>query len=262
MRYVTHNDLGKENATFGFVARLQAVGGDLQDSEYGCAIGLRGSMNLVNYIEDAEFWRQTPDSVEGCDGCKVHTGFYHAWTDLEQEALAALADIGCSPDGPSNKVVVTGHSLGAAASIVAMFRLNGLGFDVQPSVVFEPPRVGNEAFAEAFAARGIPLLIHTHAMDPVVHLPPTGLPGIEYRHVGVPEVYYYPSFDISNYIICDSHDDPLCSNRYALPDTITSGDDHCKNYPLAPMINPKDNLHDFCYWDTEFCSGGASRLVV
>lgn len=266
MRYVTHNDLGKKNATFAFIARLQSVANsDARDSEYGCAIGIRGSDNLANYIQDAEFWRKRPSSIDGCHGCKVHAGFYHAWMDLEEDAVTSLADIGCSPGGPNSKVLVTGHSLGAAASVMAMFRLKGMGFDVQQSVVFEPPRLGNKAFSEAFAARfeqEIPVFMHTHAMDPVVHLPPKGIPFIQYVHVNAPEVYYFPSFDIDDYIVCEGPDDPACSARYALTDTIASGDDHCKNFPLAPSVNPKDGLRDFCYHSTDFCSGGNSNVVV
>merc|ERR1712232_1463659 len=103
----------------------------------------------------------------GCDGCRVHTGLYHVWADVEEKALAALADLGCTPDGSNNKVLVTGHSLGAAASIIAMFSLKAKGFDLQRSVVFEPPRLGNKAFAEVFAKRfepDFPVFIHTHAM--------------------------------------------------------------------------------------------------
>merc|ERR1711879_415214 len=120
-----------------------------------------------------EFWRQKPKDVPDCKGCKVHSGFYNAWKDLEVDAIEALSDVGCSAN-QSSKVLVTGHSLGAAASIVAMFSLQSKGFDVQQSVVFEPPRVGNKKFSDAFAAHfdaDVPVYLATHAMDPIVHLP-------------------------------------------------------------------------------------------
>lgn len=263
MRFLTHDDLHTHNATFTYVARLQGVG-NAADADFGCVVGNKGSTVLVNYVQDAEFWRQKPDNVEDCDGCEVHTGFKHAWTDLEDDAIKALAEIGCAPDGASKKVLVTGHSLGAAASIVAMFNLQDKGFDVQPSVVFELPRVGNAAFSEAFAKRfdeDFPVFVVTHAMDPVVHLPWTNLPGFDYRHVNAPEVYYFPSDNIEDFIVCDGPEDPLCSSRYALPDTITSGDDHCKNIPLSPIMDDQ-GLPNFCISPADFCSGGLSSVIV
>jgi len=261
MRFVTHDDLLMKKANFAYIAQLQPLTNT--SLEPSCVIANRGSVNIVNYIQDATFWHHDPELMPDCDGCKVHTGFYHAWADMETDALAALADLGCTPEKKS-KVLITGHSLGAAASIVAMFSLKVKGFDVQPSVVFEPPRVGNQAFSEAFAnifEVDFPLFVVTHAMDPVVHLPWTDIPGIQYRHVTAPEVYYFPSNDRDQYIVCSGPDDPDCSNRYALPDTLASGSDHCKN-ALAPVVNPDDNLNDFCYFPPEMCSGGTSEIIV
>merc|ERR1719401_291058 len=98
-------------------------------------------------------------------------------------------------------------------------------------------------------------------MDPVVHLPWTDIPFIDYHHVDAPEVYYVPSFDIEQYIVCDGPDDPLCSSRYALTDTITGGSDHCKNISLAPSVNPKGGVPDICYSPPDFCSGSTSVVV-
>merc|ERR1711934_1345773 len=58
---------------------------------------------------------------------------------------------------------------------MAIFALDYTGFKVAKSYTFESPRVGNQAFAEAFDrafARRFPVFRVTHHKDPAVHVPP------------------------------------------------------------------------------------------
>jgi len=129
-------------------------------------------------------------------------------------------------------VHVTGHSLGAALSTLAAFTLAKQGFDVRSSYVYESPRVGNRAFAEAFEAivhESTPVYHITYGRDPVPHLPPRFL---GYKHVAH-EVYYNPK---GEYVVCEGSEDHMCADRSALlPDLFHAGD-HCKS-PLVASGN-------------------------
>jgi triacylglycerol lipase len=211
---------------------------------------VRGSKNLVNYVQDAEFWEaglsELPQDM--CDGCKLHSGFMGYWEAVEPDVLVSLEKLGCTAnatDAKSRRVFVTGHSLGAAAATLGMFKLQHYGFDVQQGYVFESPRLGNPAFANAFAKkfdRDVPVFRVTHQRDPVVHLPPqNGKGGIlpPYQHVKG-EVYFLVTKDPMQKAFCGEGENELCSDRYDLTSCIVHGDDHC-NTPLlenGDICNP------------------------
>jgi putative lipase involved disintegration of autophagic bodies len=48
----------------------------------------------------------------GCDGCKVHSGFRDIYEDLSNNMLACAYTL--KSNHPNAKVIITGHSLGAA----------------------------------------------------------------------------------------------------------------------------------------------------
>jgi len=94
---------------------------------------------------------------------------------------------------------VTGHSMGAALTHLAMFTLQNAGYRVAKTYSYEAPRIGNKAFADAFSSRfsrEFPVFRVTHSMDPVPHLPPQFL---GYEHVPT-EVWYDAK---GNYTVCN-----------------------------------------------------------
>merc|ERR1719223_179247 len=143
--------------------------------------------------------------------------------------------------------MVLGHSLGAAVGTIAMFTLQDRGFTVQQSYIFESPRIGNVAFASAFAShfhRDVPVFRISNQRDPVVHLQPAGQPDM-WSHVRS-EVYYYPSYNTSEYVVCENAEDNQCAGRYSLADTLAFGRDHC-----ASSLAVGGNI---CEVPASFCS--------
>ncbi|CAL4940005.1 unnamed protein product [Urochloa decumbens] len=95
-------------------------------------------------------------------------------------------------------ITITGHSLGAALSILTAVDIVANGLNVPPGVgrrppcpvtaiVFACPRIGNPAFSDAFGSfRDLKALHVRNEGDPVHNLPPPKIVNIEYADVGVP----------------------------------------------------------------------------
>merc|ERR1712054_529798 len=110
----------------------------------------RGSDNSFNWKRNFQYGLTIPEDYNECPHCKVHRGFYTIWKNTHNDALQALSDVGCGPEvsnNPNNLLYITGHSLGAALSQLAMFTLDSAGFKLAKQYMFESPRVGNKAFA-------------------------------------------------------------------------------------------------------------------
>jgi triacylglycerol lipase len=100
-------------------------------------------------------------------GGQVHTGFKNAinsiWTDLKSYILPLMA---------TRKLFYTGHSLGAAMSVIAAMRLPGLAI-----YNFGCPRVGNSSFVSIITTPFYRIAKH---LDIVTKIPPP----IFYKHTG------------------------------------------------------------------------------
>jgi len=222
-------DAGDHNATRILVGKLT--------DQPGCLVSFRGSDNVFNCVRDFQTWEVVPKAFEGCSGCKVHAGFYDIWNNVRDDVLKALTDVGCDKDG-KDMLYVTGHSLGAALTHIAMFTLENHGWHVTKTYSFEAPRIGNKVFTDVFAdrfARRFPVFRITHSQDPVPHLPPEFF---GYTHVQT-EVYYNKT---GGYRVCPNQEDTACADQYwDVPDMVAfhSGD-HCHS-PLVPtgdICNP------------------------
>ena len=214
------------------------------EQQNGCLIAVRGSENVYNWIDDFEAWEVSPSAFnETCEGgCKVHSGFYGIWKTIEQPVLDAVADVGCARDSKEDNVLyITGHSLGAALTHLAMFTLDDMGWKIAKTYSFEAPRVGNKAFAnsfqERFASRDVPIYRITHSEDPIVHLPPMDM---DYHHVST-EVYYDSK---GSYKVCDgSGEDGTCADQHwDVPgEILLHSGDHCSS-PLVSNGNICDPI--------------------
>lgn len=241
VRLLSHTEIWEANSTFMYMARVAGAPSSPVD---GCILSIRGSETITNWIRDLQAWPFKPHAFDWCDGCFVDYGFYTVWKNAEAEVLAALDDNGCRPRGsvggdPSGSphLYITGHSMGAAVATVAMCILQGMGYDVKLSYIFESPRVGNSAFASAFnkffaSEHAVSAWRVTHARDPVVHLPPR-VP-FDYTHVGY-EAWYSDNASQAP-VICETGEDPACSAKYDVADTLPFGSDHCST-PLATGSN-------------------------
>jgi hypothetical protein len=220
-------DAGNYNATRIIIGKLR--------DQPGCLLAFRGSSNTYNWIRDFQITQIEPVVFGDCTGCKVHSGFFNIWKRVEDDVIRGLRDVGCEEGGKDELIYVTGVSLGAAMSHMAIFALDYAGFKVAKSYTFESPRVGNQAFAEAFDkafARRFPVFRVTHHKDPAVHVPPMWM---GYRHVGT-EAFY--DGGLGEYKICEKMEDKACSNKYwNLPSMLLfNRADHCTT-PLVPTGN-------------------------
>ncbi|KAJ7575605.1 alpha/beta-hydrolase [Mycena floridula] len=139
--------------------------------------------NILSVLNDAEFILTDLNttrftSADGL-GIKVHSGFQDTFERTADGLLSgvqnAIASTGAS------KVLVTGHSLGAAiATLDAMMLKQALSPSVDiTTTVFGLPRVGNQAWADFVDAGAVSLTRVTNQNDPVPTVPPRFL---EFQH--------------------------------------------------------------------------------
>jgi hypothetical protein len=119
--------------------------------------------------QDARFW---PTAWDG--GGDVHTGFAEAFEAIREEFVAAIR-------GVSGRLLLTGHSLGAAVATLAAAVVPASRRADTLLCTFGSPRVGSEKFAESLA--GITHLRYAGACDLVSWVPPIEL--VPYRHHGI-----------------------------------------------------------------------------
>jgi pimeloyl-ACP methyl ester carboxylesterase len=138
-------------------------------------LAFRGSVNIRDFLDDITFAFTECDLVAGC---LVHSGFWEAWQNTRAAVLAGVA--AALSAHPSYKVVVTGHSLGAAVGTLAAaeLRKNGTSADLYN---YGSPRLGNDIFANFVSnqTEGVNVRV-THTDDPVPRLPPIWL---AYDHI-------------------------------------------------------------------------------
>lgn len=125
-------------------------------------IVFRGTFSIADAITDIQFLQKPyladlpplnttninsthPLARPECPGCEIFDGFQKAY----RETMVNMGDnlINHINSNPDYKLVVTGHSLGAATGLLMAINLKNLGLD--PVVVlYGQPRVGNKAFAD------------------------------------------------------------------------------------------------------------------
>lgn len=125
-------------------------------------IVFRGTFSLADAVTDAKFFQEpymadlpplnttnvnsTSSSARvDCPDCEIHDGFQKAYREtmnnIQNDLVAFLGN------NTDYKLIVTGHSLGAATALLMGINLKNLGFD--PHVItYGQPRVGNKAFAQ------------------------------------------------------------------------------------------------------------------
>ena len=87
-----------------------------------------------------------PLSVPDLKQVQVHKGFQEAYEAVHARLLAWLE----ANDARNQELVLAGHSLGGALSMLAAVRLTHLGWPVSAVVTFGSPRVGHEGFRELY----------------------------------------------------------------------------------------------------------------
>lgn len=168
-------------------------------------VALRGSSSAQNWIDDFEI--KLVD-YNGCTDCSVHHGFYKSALAIKSQVLNSIDKY--NPD----KIIVTGHSYGAAVAQILALEINKNVFVYN----FGQPRTGNAEFANHVNQMLPGFWRVTHDRDIVPHLPPK----IGYRH-SCGELFEDSDGDL---LECSPTDceDPKCSQQYRTIQTKT--DDH------------------------------------
>jgi hypothetical protein len=139
------------------------------NNAYGyIVVSFRGSQSLRNWITNLEFAKL--DMVyPACSGCLVHSGFYNAEQTIISKAISAVKSL--QTLHPTYKVLVTGHSLGAALATLTAIDMKNAGISNIFSYHYGSPRIGNQAFMQ-YIKNVLPDAHRVvHDCDTVPHVP-------------------------------------------------------------------------------------------
>ncbi|KAJ6455158.1 alpha/beta-hydrolase [Mycena sanguinolenta] len=157
-------------------------------------------------------------------GVAVHSGFQTAWVQTSTTILNAVQQI--QAQVPTASVLVTGHSLGAAVSLLdAIFLKQQLPSNTSIQVVgFGRPRVGNQAFADWVDSMfGDKNAFVVSRDDPVPHVP---LLDQGFVHASG-EIWIK---DNTTTLSCAGQENPNCSDSVGVLDAATGVSDHTGPY--------------------------------
>jgi len=170
----------------------------------------------MNWLEDANFVKQDYNHA-GCNNCKVHSGFINCYNSLK-DAMKSYLTGTMFPSYPNAKVVVTGHSLGAAESMFAAIDQQEMGKSVH-FYSYGCPRAGDSSFASFFNSK----ITATNLRAVFKNDPVPTVPGhfLGFDHAGT-EVHFtdcsnyiaYPynkdDYPVTNLLAVDDHSDYRC----------------------------------------------------
>eukprot|EP00419_Tripos_fusus_P025745 CAMPEP_0172727526 /NCGR_PEP_ID=MMETSP1074-20121228/91729_1 /TAXON_ID=2916 /ORGANISM="Ceratium fusus, Strain PA161109" /LENGTH=299 /DNA_ID=CAMNT_0013554685 /DNA_START=33 /DNA_END=932 /DNA_ORIENTATION=+ len=165
------------------------------------------NLNLKTWVDDILLWPTNCYGAKGCHGCKCHPGFLKAYESIADDVYRAVSSL------PAGKLMITGHSLGAAMATHCAIDLHARGLSAPVVYTLGQPRIGNDAFANYYDRLKFDHWRVTHHRDPIPHLPWRGLGG--YKHV-LREVYYDSGSASATARLCDDGfaEDPECSDQF------------------------------------------------
>jgi len=181
--------------------------------------------SIKNWITDLDAGHTTPYPV--IPGALVHTGFLDALNSVKDQVVEAVKNLTYNVN--ITEIYFSGHSLGAALSVLAAVEI---GIDSGLPITcynFGDPRVGNIIFADYFDNHIQTSWRMVNQRDIIPHLPGKAL---GFWHIAT-EVWW-PNSTFSEYMTCDpTGEDPNCSNSLgiladSIPDHL-----HYMGVPLA-----------------------------
>ncbi|OXA49511.1 Lipase [Folsomia candida] len=176
-------------------------------------VTFRGTVSMVNWILDYQMYG-TP---LGREGVEVHTGLYLSLMSLYNPVVQEVGTL--LGRNPGFRVVVTGHSLGAAMASIFVYLMTSL--DQFPGtnyvlVTFGQPRTGNVEYADYMNALPIPMIRVVGASEGVPHIPPHKAFEIFYIPTKIVYVHHGQEVWLNEnevyYCSKDVYEDPYCSN--------------------------------------------------
>jgi hypothetical protein len=124
-------------------------------------------LSIENWIDDLDFFKT---SYPYCQNCEVHEGFYKTFLTVKDQ-VKDLVDSYMKQHANAS-IAITGHSLGAALSVLSAAEFVHNGYKIKTVYNFGLPRVGESNF-EQWYINGDPGTFRVvHRKDPVPHLPP------------------------------------------------------------------------------------------
>ncbi len=139
-------------------------------------VSFRGTDSKLNWIYNFCFAKKSIPYGNSASDIRVHCGFLESYKSVRDKIHAQIPEHQC-------KIIVTGHSMGAALAVLCAVDLqyNFPEKDIE-AYLFGCPRVGNTAFANSYNKRVFKTLRITNGNDIVTKLPPAVF---GYRHIGV-----------------------------------------------------------------------------
>lgn len=148
-------------------------------------VAIRGTQGTGNWLANLDA-RLVPStqldaSWDGSDRPKVHAGF--------ARASEAMTPVLATQVPPGARVILAGHSLGAAIAVFLAPRLRDRGITIERVVTFGCPRVGDAFYREAWHNTvAAPIRRYVNGPDPVCQLP---TPWRGFCHIGDLRWYSY-----------------------------------------------------------------------
>jgi len=168
----------------------------------------RGSTSFQDWLDDLD---AVLTSYPYCKKCEVHKGFYKTEqafiSNITTQVQLYLNDF------YDYKVLVTGHSLGAALATLTAVDLQASGIDDVILYNYGSPRIGNDEFASFVSSYLTDINRVTHHKDTVPHTP------MHERFTHLSGEWYQ---DDSGLKECFGYEDSTCSYQWH----ITSVSDH------------------------------------
>jgi hypothetical protein len=201
---------------FGVVFRSQAA-------PYTYIFSFRGTYSMLDVLEDADFWEQdyfVPFQASPSPEAKVSSGFWSIYntavsgTHSMQKQLFDLLGKYHASAQPIHRLLITGHSLGAA--LCELFTLD-LALSAYRDITYSnynyaSPAVGNPAFAELYDSQprekdpATQTLRIQNTYDRVPCSPPDIIPGCVYQHVGAAYLIAFYNTDwVTPYALLYNH---------------------------------------------------------
>ena len=171
-------------------------------------VSFRGSSNIQNWINNMHVRKIYP--YDNLPDIGVDKGFYEQMMYNYKLILNCLNELSKQYD--TKKIILTGHSSGAATSTLMAFNLEidyyKHQYEMYSLITFGSPRIGNLEFVNLFKNYNFISYRITHYNDIVPHLP---LESLGYNHI--PQEVWYNE-DNTKYKICNDYyiEDDECSN--------------------------------------------------
>jgi hypothetical protein len=195
-------------------------------AQQAIVLAFRGTapVEIRNYFTDLDIAKDPADYVNGT----THSGFTEAFRGMRDTTPMLASVVALALRFPELRVVVTGHSLGAAlatlttVSLLADPKAVAAGLGPRLSLFgFGSPLVGDPTWADAatalFDSKGVTYFRIVHFRDPVCAIPLTSL---GFKHIAN-EVFY--DNDMKEFEVCRQATNGTCSDQLTIR---VSFDDH------------------------------------